>query len=206
VARADQPLRSSQIDPGDVPRPKAGNRFDVPGGGVLYCASDPAGCYAETIARFRPSAAVRAALKDEDPRFMVAGAVPADWRGRRLLVRLYVADALGFLDVEHPATHEYLTTEVALELAALAISVIDVGVIRGSNRLATRAVAAWAYAATDAEGNPRFSGIRYVSRLGDHECWAIFDGSDVREVARSPISRVDSDLQQIATSWGLTVF
>ena len=83
---------------------------------------------------------------------------------------------------------------------------IDVGVIRGSNRLATRAVAAWAYAATDAEGNPRFSGIRYVSRLGDHECWAIFDGSDVREVARSPISRVDSDVQQIATSWGLTVF
>lgn len=131
VARADQPLRFSQIAPADVPLPKAGKRFDVPGGGILYCATEAAGCYAEVLARFRPSAAVRAAVQDEDPGFMICGGVPADWRDRRLEVELDLVDALPFLDVEHEATHEYLTTAVAREMAALSIPLIDVGVIRG---------------------------------------------------------------------------
>ena len=206
VARADQPLRFSQIAPADVPLPKAGNRFDVPGGGVLYCATEPAGCYAEVLARFRPSAAVRAAVQDEDPGFMICGGVPADWRDRRLEVELDLVDALPFLDVEHEATHEYLTTAVAREMAALSIPVIDVGVIRGPNRLATRAVAAWTYAAQDDEGNLRYSGIRYMSRLGDHECWAVFEGTEVREVARTPIRRTNAAMQQVAATWELNVF
>lgn len=77
VARAEQPLRFSQISPADVPLPKAGNRFDVPGGGILYCATDAVGCYAEVLARFRPSAAVRSAVQHEDPHFMLGGGVPA---------------------------------------------------------------------------------------------------------------------------------
>jgi hypothetical protein len=32
---------------------------------------------------------------------------------------------------------------------------------------------------TDEHGHPLFSGIRYESRLGPHECWAIFDGTAV---------------------------
>lgn len=206
VARADQPLRFSQIAPADVPLPKAGNRFDVPGGGVLYCATEAAGCYAEVLARFRPSAAVRAAVAEEDPSFMICGGVPADWRDRRLEVELDLVDALPFLDVEHEATHEYLTTAVAREMAALSIPVIDVGVIRGPNRLATRAVAAWAYAAQDDDGNLRYSGIRYMSRLGDHECWAVFEGTEVRELVRTPIRRTNAAMQQVATTWGLNVF
>lgn len=206
VARADQPLRFSQIAPADVPLPKAGNRFDVPGGGVLYCATEAAGCYAEVLARFRPSAAVRAAVQDEDPGFMICGGVPADWRDRRLEVELDLVHSLPFLDVEHEATHEYLTTAVAREMAALSISVIDLGVIRGSNRLATRAVAAWAYAAQDADGNLRYSGIRYLSRLGDHECWAVFEGTEVRELVRTPIRQTNAAMQKVAKTWGLNVF
>lgn len=199
-------MRFSQIAPADVPLPRAGNRFDVPGGGVLYCATEPAGCYAETLARFRPSAAVRAAVEDEDPKFMICGGVPADWRDRRLEVELAVDEALPFLDVEHEATHDFLTTAVAREMAALSIPVIDVGVIRGPNRLATRAIAAWAFAAQDEDGNLRYSGIRYMSRLGDHECWAVFEGTTVREFARKPILRTNLAMQGVAATWGLNVF
>lgn len=206
VARADQPLRFSQIAPADVPLPKAGNRFDVPGGGILYAATDAAGCYAETLARFRPSAAVRAAVEEEDPRFMICGGVPADWRDRRLEVKLAVDDALPFLDVEHEATHEHLTTAVAREMAALSIEVIDVSVIRGPNRLATRAISAWAYSAEDEDGNLRYSGIRYMSRLGEHECWAVFEGTTVREIARKPITRNNPAMQEVASAWGLNLF
>lgn len=91
-------------------------------------------------------------------------------------------------------------------MAALSIPVVDVGVIRGSNRLATRAVAAWAYAAQDQDGNLRYSGIRYMSRLGDHECWAVFEGTSVREISRTPITRSNAAMQQIAATWRLNVF
>lgn len=206
VARSDNPLRFSQIDPADVPLPGAGNRFDVPGDGVLYCATQPAGCYAETLARFRPSAAVRAAVQDEDPHFMVCGGVPADWRARRLKVTAETVDALPFLDVEDERTHDFLTTELAREMAALSVPLIDVSIIRGPKRLITRAVSAWAYSAPDDEGNFIYSGIRYMSRLGDHECWAIFEGTDVREIARDTIARNDPDIQAVAQNWELNVF
>jgi hypothetical protein len=35
------------------------------------------------------------------------------------------------------------------------------------------------YAQTDEHAHPLYSGIRYESRLGPHECWAIFDGTAV---------------------------
>lgn len=206
VARADGPLRFAQIDPADVPLPNAGNRFDVPGGGVLYCATMSTGCYAETLSRFRPSAAVRAAVQAEDPHFMVCGGVPADWRNRRLKVTVTVVDPLPFLDVEDERTHEALTTELAKELSALSVPAVDVSVIRGPNRLVTRAVAAWAYSAIDQQGNYAYGGIRYMSRLGKHECWAVFDGTDVREVARDTIHRDDPDLHHVASGWDLKIF
>lgn len=104
VARADAPLRPSVIDSADAAT-NAGNRFDVVGGGVLYLASTPAGCYTETLARFRPTAAMRAALNADEEwatSFVVYGGVPADWRTRRLKVQVAAPGSLPFLDVEHP--------------------------------------------------------------------------------------------------------
>lgn len=206
VARSDSALRFSPIDPADVPLPGAGNRFDVPGGGVLYCATRPIGCYAETLARFRPSSAVRAAVLDEDPQFMICGGVPADWRARRVKVSIETVDALPFLDVEHERTHEFLTTALAREMAALSVPVTDVSVIRGPNRLITRAIAGWSFSATDEDGNLAYGGIRYISRLGDHECWALFEGTGLRETGRDTIARTDPALQEVARTWGLNVF
>ena len=54
---------------------------------------------------------------------------------------------------------------------------MDIATLRGPDRRVTRAVASWLYARTDEGGTPQFSGIRYASRLGPYECWAIFDGT-----------------------------
>lgn len=65
VARSDDPLTMSEISPADYALADAGNRFDTLGGGVLYCGTEAVGCYAETLARFRPSAAIRMRLAEE---------------------------------------------------------------------------------------------------------------------------------------------
>lgn len=83
---------------------------------MLYCATELRGCYAETLARFRPSARMRHIVEREDPTFMMYVGVPADWRHRRLKVLVRMDDSLSFLDVEHGDTHEYLTTVMADEL------------------------------------------------------------------------------------------
>ncbi len=205
VARSDQPLGFATIAQPDAQLSFAGNRFDVLGGGVLYLGSTAHGCYAETVARFRPSAKVRAAVGDE-PGFVICGGIPADWRARRLEVQVDLPDALPFVDVESPQTHTYLTAVMAPALAGLGVDALDVGLVRGRNRLITRAIASWAYAATDPDGAPLYSGLRYLSRLGEEECWAVFDGTAVEERSRSPIERTNSALDAVAQSFGLTVF
>lgn len=206
IGRSTSPLYFSQISADDAAQPRGGNRFDVPGGGVMYFASQPEGCYAETLARFRPSPAVRAAVKNEDPSFMVCGGVPADWRMQRLLVTAKTPTALPFLDVEAPETHEHLMTVMADRLVDLNETTLDVAALRGPNRLLTRAVASWAYSAVDEDGEYRFSGLRYISRLGDHECWAVFSDTTVVETARTPVLAQDRSLRQVANAFHLRVF
>ncbi|WP_415079137.1 RES domain-containing protein [Microbacterium sp.] len=79
VGRRPEPLNFSRISPTDAQNRAGGNRFDVPGGGVLYAATHPDGAFAETLARFRPTAAIRALPREADEHFMEVGAVPADW-------------------------------------------------------------------------------------------------------------------------------
>ncbi|WP_139256601.1 RES domain-containing protein [Herbiconiux ginsengi] len=59
VERADPPLRFSRLNPVDALNARAGNRFDVPGAGVLYGATAAAGAYAETLAGFRRKASIQ---------------------------------------------------------------------------------------------------------------------------------------------------
>ncbi len=58
VGRSDRPLALSRITVEDAAQPRAGNRFDVLGGGVLYLSTTARGCYAETLARLRPTATI----------------------------------------------------------------------------------------------------------------------------------------------------
>lgn len=205
VARSDRPLTESRISVEDAAQRRAGNRFDVLGGGVLYLGSTALSCYLETLARLRPTAKMRTLLAEEDPEFMVCGSVPRDWRSRRLQLTVTLPGSLPFLDVEDPRTHEYLTAAMAPPLAALGVPQLDVSDVRGRDRTLTRAIASWAYAARDVDG-PLYSGIRYLSRHGEHECWAVFDGTPLTETARTTIELTTPDFAEAINTFGLRAF
>lgn len=197
----------STISAADNALRRAGNRFDSVDGGVLYCSTELRTCYMETLSRFRPTARIRAAVADDESNgFMVCGGVPADWRSRRVKVCVELTDPLPFLDIESLQSHEYLTTELATDLAQLGVPLLDVAAVRGPDRQLTRAIAAWTFRAGLDEGAPRFGGIRYLSRIGDHECWAVFDGAVITEITRDTISLADPDLLAVADQFELRMF
>lgn len=79
VARTDGATRFSRISPADNRSAKAGNRYDVVGGGVLYGADLVETCFRETLARLRPTPRMRQLLQEADPDepgFMMCGGVP----------------------------------------------------------------------------------------------------------------------------------
>lgn len=115
-------------------------------------------------------------------------------------------NSLPFLDVEHPDTHAYLNTVLAEVLDPLGVDNLDTALVRGGDRRITRAISSWAYAALDDEGDLQFGGIRYMSRLDNLECWAVFEGAPVREVSRDTIPINDPDLEYVAKRYGLRPF
>lgn len=185
----------------------AGNRFDVPGGAVLYAGSTRAACYAETLARFRPTPKIRELLRDESG-FMIAGGVPQDWRLQRVMARLRVVDPLPFLDVEHPATLAHLSEVMSGELTRLGYEHnLDISDVCNRDRRLTRAIAHYAYTAVDDDDSFLYSGIRYISRVHSAwECWAIFDGTRIEVVDQQAIELSDPDLENIANMWDLRIF
>lgn len=205
VGRASDPLHFSAITPEDAASENGGNRFDVPGGRVLYAASDADGAFAETLARFRPTAAMRALPPEEDEHFMAAGAIPADWRTRRQLTQFELNEPLPFLDVDAPESHTFLTGEMAGVLEGLEVTNLDVATLRGPNRFLTRAIATFAYVARDDENRPLYSGLRYASRLGHWECWAIFEGTSLGQRSASAIPKTEAALERIARQFDLTI-
>jgi hypothetical protein len=205
VGRSPVPLNFSIITAEDASQARGGNRFDVPGGGVLYAATNPEGAFAETLARFRPTAAMRAIQFEVDEHLMAVGAIPADWRTRRQLVEFGLDDPLPFLDVDQPATHTFLTEVMAEQLDAMHVDNLDVAAIRGADRFLTRAIAEWAYVASDTEGRFLYSGIRYGSRLGPWECWAIFRGAEVIKPRAIAIQKTNPAIANVARAFDLTI-
>lgn len=113
-----------------------------------------------------------------------------------------------FIDVESVATHQFLRAELAAGLAALGVEDLDVATVRGPDRRVTQMISERAYMARDGD-EPRYAGIRYLSRLGSQwECWAVFedDERDFEVIERLPINKDMSELQEVAEIFGLTVF
>ena len=199
-----------RVDP-DIPA--GGNRFDSFTGsyGTMYFGTTPEVCFAETVARFRPKPEILAVLDAAggwDPAWMQPGNIPADWRLRRLKSLVVLPTAAPFIDIAHPDTVSWLNcqTELRASLAQLGIDEIDLGVITGADRRPTRFIAEYLAAHTDDSGRLSWSGIRYISRLGDRwECWAVFEGTQIDEVDRWTIDRDDPDLVSVAARFGLTI-
>ncbi len=179
----------------------AGNRFDVPGGGVLYCCSEIEGCYRETLARLRVSPAMRQLDEDNDNQYMRAGCIPSSWRESRRIFSFRIPGALPFLDVEAQSTMTVLDAVLAPRPDP-----IDVAAVRGGDRLLTREIALWAYVQVDGDGDPLYGGIRYFSRVGNFACWAIFAETYLEEVdPPRGIGLSDPALVRTAREFGLTL-
>jgi hypothetical protein len=212
VARGDNPLLPVRTVEAHGRRSAGANRFDPVHHdyGVLYFGTSLEACFAETLARLRPSLELLA-LVDDDWRaagFMPPGNVPADWRQRRTAVHVRLPPSTLFVDVDDPLTHQYLRAELAPALAALGIQDLDVSTVRGPDRRITQMISEWAYMAAQ-DDQPRYAGLRYCSRLGSEwECWALFDDDeltlDVLETL--PITYDMVPLQKIASTFDLTVF
>ncbi len=171
IARRDSPLALSRISVADAEMPLSGNRYDVSGGGVLYCATDLEG-----------------------------------WRLRRVTTRVICQEPLPFVDVEVPRTLATLGELLAKDLVALDMDQpLDVSLMRGRNRLVPRLVSRWAYVQQNEDGTPRYSGIRYESKLGGWECWAIFDGTRLGQAEERAVSLEDPALVSVSAMYKLTI-
>jgi RES domain len=166
IGRSPDPIRfSPPPEPEALNSATAGNRFDSPthSYSVCYFATELAGCFGETLARFRPDPGLASVASEEG--FMLSGEVPADWRYRRLAVRA-APESNGtpprFLDVENLATRETLRDELGELLAFFGYTDLDVAVVRGADRRITRWVGAWAYDQRDEQGAPVYAGVRYL--------------------------------------------
>jgi RES domain len=208
VGLATDPLGAPPpLSKDDLAQSNAVNRFDSPTGTyrVLYFATDLDGCFAETLARFRPDPGLRDLVATEwDERgYMAPGHVPAEWRHRRLAVRVQInPPAARFLDVEALSTRQHLRDEVAGPLAEAGLGDLDVAAARGPHRQLTRAVSGWAW-------DNGYAGIRYLSRIDTRwECWAVFDrpSIEIQELERTVIHRELPALQSIVDAFAIKVF
>ena len=212
VAKAPDPLwLGPPLGPDDLDDPRLGTRFASALGdyGVLYFGTDLECCFGETLARFRPDPEVLAAIGDDwktsASEFMEIGAVPADWRHRRLAVRVAVPQNARFVDVEDLRTRQVMRSHLAEALVAYGYRDLDVSTIRGPDRRMTRLVSQAIHDFAVAETVP-IAGIRYDSRVRTGwEAWAVFDFVPLTELERIPITRDMAALDKVARLFGLVV-
>ncbi|MFF4255320.1 hypothetical protein ACFY1L_29355 [Streptomyces sp. NPDC001663] len=127
-------------------------------------------------------------------KFMRIGTVAAEWRTKRVAVRLDVRAQWApacFLDVESAWTREVLAGHLGLN--------------PGDEKL-PRAMAHWGRTARADHGGRAFSGLRYYSRWAAWECWQLFEPLDVVEVSRHQILCEAPELRRAAGIHGIRVY
>jgi hypothetical protein len=216
LARPDGTFHGRFDDPTKADGRVESNRFRV-----VYCASDRAGAFGETIARFRVALGLLAGrvvdeaglttavvpswrLDPEDPRHAV---VPATWRADRLLAQTVLHRSLRFVDIAAGETIQHLRHVLAAVATALELPDFDLSSVTGPQRRLTQACARYVYDQTDEAGEPVYAGIRYVSRLNPAwTCWAIFhDRLQPTPAFPGTIFPDDPSLMEAARLLGLTI-
>lgn len=208
----DVDLTYRPVDRADDDNPRGGNRYDSYSGnyGTLYFATDLKVCYCETLARLRPNPELTELVEEEweSSHKMGPGSLPADWRHTRVESRVSLVRPLPFADVAHAETIVALNQDHGLMagLARFDVVEIDLGNLAGKDRRVTRYIAEFLAAARDDENQPKYSGIRYLSRLGEgFECWGLFEGTEFELVERRSIEKNSAELLHVARLYGITI-
>ncbi|MFE9816610.1 RES domain-containing protein [Streptomyces sp. NPDC005773] len=208
LGKASAPLKFNRVEPETIGGSSAG-RFSLFTYGMLYCASEPTGCYAEALAYFRVHPEVRSLLADEPhkPGHMRIGHLASGWRDAHILVRLKLSAEARFLDVDADITREVLAHELRHEFSEWGVDgELTDDHIHGKDRRVARQIAAWTVAQRNAEGHQLAQGIVYRSGFGGRRCWAVLSGTDYIEAERRPILAESVELQEVAREYGLTVW
>lgn len=208
ITRTIDPLAYSKVGAIEASVSTAGNRFDVPGGGVLYTATTVATCVDEVLARMRPAPGMQNFDFTEDANAGFVVGLPADWREQRRIYTLAVTSELPFVNIDDEASWRWLERHAPVALLEAQAKHIDREHIYSSNRRVTRALATAIYTAVDRDRLPRFGGIRYESRLERGECWAIFDERPnvrVEQVRAAQMSTSTPELVAWARKWDTTI-
>ncbi|MFH8699038.1 RES domain-containing protein [Streptomyces chartreusis] len=204
---ADAAISYNQVAPETFDGSSAG-RYSLFRYGTLYCASHPAGCYAEDLAKFRLAPKVRDLMAGTTagPHQMALKDIASSWRDNRILVRLIPVHQAQFLDLESEETRTVLARDLRTELRAFGIdgSLTDEH-LHGKDRNVTRQIAAWAVTQRNEAGHQLFQGLTYRSSYGGRQCWAIWRDTELKEVERRPIQVEDPALREVADEYGLTV-
>ncbi|MFC1228797.1 MULTISPECIES: RES domain-containing protein [Streptomyces] len=204
---ADATISYNQVEPETFDGSSAG-RYSLFSYGTLYCASHPAGCYAEDLAKFRLAPKVRNLMEDTapGPGQMALKDIASSWRDNRILVRLIPVHQAQFLDLETEQTRAVLARDLCMELRAFGIEgPLTDEHLRGKDRNVTRQIAAWAVTQRNEDGHQLFQGLTYRSSYGGRRCWAIWRDTELKEVERRPIQVEDPALREVADEYGLTI-
>lgn len=207
ITRTIDPLAYSRVGAVEARKAKQGNRFDVPGGGVLYAATLDATCIHEVCSRFRPSAFYRSLNISLDEQEGFSNELPEDWRLNRRFYDLEISTDLPFVDISHQKTWKWLDERLPGLLFQRKLDHFDAEHVYSSDRSLTRQLAGEIYTATDAKG-PRFAGIRYISRLNNGECWAIFEHKEYVNVSEAGVRSIEvnhQDLVAWSEMWSVTI-
>jgi len=191
-----------------------GNRWDDPQGlyRVLYASSSKLGALMEVLARFRPDPHILEALKEiedeEGPAFQAPGELDAGWLRNRCFGMAGVEGE--FVDVGHSASLARLRTALASRIVHHGLDDLDAAAVRlSAPRRFTQEISRYVYDRSTPQGQRRFAGIAYRSRLGDElRNWAIFEspGSALPWVGEPEIVAIeanDPDLLQALDRLGV---
>jgi hypothetical protein len=161
--------------------PHDGQRFDAPQAdfATLYLASDPIGCFLETLPHYRTNTTFEARVQAETEEStagyggpLAIDQVDDDYFIGRVLGRARLAPGFAFIDIDHPHTHAQLNRELADLLQAHGLEEFDRHVAMHADRRITRTIAGHLYMTV----SERIAGIRYESRrYRNTECWALWD-------------------------------
>jgi len=198
-----------------------GNRFDDPGKyrgipeedrfRVVYCATQRAGAFGETIARFRRSPRLAeglGAIDDEEPleAGLEGGELPEEWRLGRRLGSTRLDEGLLFADLASAEGFQILTEELAPMLVRFGLPEFDLSLITSRKRRVTQEAARYAYELAGL--GQAVAGVRYLSRLNpEWELWAVFHDRMVHspEDLSETVREDDTGLLEAASVLGIEI-
>lgn len=201
LGKVREPLRYEQIRRDDADS-SAGNQWSLVGYGTLYCASEQDGCLAEALAPFR---------------------VHPDWRTWRPPTgrTAHPAWSPGLADAAHTGAlrtvqgrqvlgrrrRAHPDDPVRRAQETLRLNGVDKlarNHIEGFNRKITRAISAWAISQREPEQGGRLvHGIAYRSRLGMHQCWAVYNDVAFTRIESNLIFPEDPALRRVVEAYDL---